>query len=76
MFTLNTYYIETERRNDQIAHAMQDRFIRSVAEDCEPRLIRLSIRMLDMLGSKLVDWGNQLQCRCAELAMTRSNRAA
>lgn len=76
MFTWNTYYVETYRRNDQIAQAMQDRLVRSVTEDCEPRLMRMSIRMLDILGSKLVEWGSQLQCRCAELTMTRSNRAA
>ena len=76
MFTWNTHYVETLRREDQIALAKQNRFIKSVAQDCEPRLVRLSIRTLDMLGSKLVDWGSQLQCRCAELTMTRSNRAA
>lgn len=75
MFTWNTYIVETLRREDQIANAMQDRFIRSVTKDCEPRLVRMSIRVLDLLGSKLVDWGSQLQCRCAEMTMTRSNRA-
>ena len=75
MLTWNTYYVETLRRKDQIADARQDSYIRSVAQDCEPRLVRMSIRMLDLLGSKLVDWGSQLQCRCAEMTMTRSNRA-
>lgn len=75
MFTWNTYYNETLRRNDEIALAMQDRTIRSVSEYCETRLTRMSIRMLDFLGSKLVAWGSQLQCRCAELTMARSNRA-
>lgn len=76
MFTWTTLYVETLRREDQIAEAMQDRYIRTVTKDCEPRLVRISIRMLDLLGSKLVQWGSQLQCRCAELTMTRSNRAA
>ena len=75
MFTWNTHYVETLRRQDQSANAMQDRYIRTVAQDCEPRLVRMSIRMLDLLGTKLVDWGSQLQCRCAELTMARSNRA-
>jgi hypothetical protein len=74
MFTWNTHYVETLRREDQIARARQDRYIRSVSQACEPRLTRMSIRMLDLLGNKLVEWGNQLQCRCAELTMTRSNR--
>jgi hypothetical protein len=75
MLTWNTYYVESLRREEQIANAKQDRFIRSVTKDCEPRMVRMSIRMLDLLGSKLVDWGSQLQCRCAEMTMTRSNRA-
>ena len=75
MFTWNIYYVETQRRENEIAQAMQDRFIRSTAEVCESRLTELSIRMLDLVGSKLVEWGSQLQCRCAELAMTNSKRA-
>jgi hypothetical protein len=75
MLTWNTYYVESLRREEQIANAKQDRFIRSVTKDCEPRMVRMSIRMLDLLGAKLVDWGSQLQCRCAEMTMTRSNRA-
>ena len=74
MFTWNTHIVETLRREEQIARARQDHYIRSVTQNCEPRLVRMSIRMLDKLGSKLVDWGSQLQCRCAELTMTRSNR--
>ena len=75
MFTWNIYYNETLRRNDEIAIAKQERLIRSVTQQCESRLTRLSIRMLDFLGTKLVAWGSQLQCRCAELTMARSNRA-
>jgi hypothetical protein len=76
MFTWNTYLVETLRREDQIADAMQDRFIQTVTKDSEPRLARISIRMLDLLGSKLVEWGKQMQCRGAELTMTISKRAA
>ena len=75
MFTWNNYYVETQRRQDEIAQAAQDRYVRSVEEVCESRFTKLSIRMLDMVGSKLVEWGSQLQCRCAELAMTSSKRA-
>lgn len=75
MFTWNTYYNETLRRNDEIAMALQDRFIRSISQQCQSRLTRVSIRMLDFMGTKLVAWGSRLQCRCAELTMARSNRA-
>lgn len=75
MFTWNQYYVENQRREDEIAQAMQDRYVRSVAEICESGLTKLSIRMLDLMGKKLVEWGSQLQCRCAELAMTSSKRA-
>jgi len=75
MLTWNTYYVETKRREDEIAQAMQYRYIRSVEEVCESRITKLSIRILDVVGSKLVEWGSQLQCRCAELAMTSSKRA-
>ncbi len=75
MVTWNTYYVETQRREDEIALAMQDRTIRSVEKACESSITKLSIRILDVVGSKLVEWGSQLQCRCAELAMTSSKRA-
>ena len=75
MFTWNNYYVESQRREDEIAKAMHDRYVRSVTEECESRFTKLSIRILDVVGSKLVTWGSQLQCRCAELAMTSSKRA-
>jgi hypothetical protein len=75
MVTWNTYYVETQRRQDEIAYAMQDRYVRSVEEVCESVFTRISIKMLNSVGSKLVEWGSQLQCRCAELAMTSSKRA-
>ncbi len=75
MLTWNQYYVETMRREDEIAQAMQDRYIRSVVGVCETQFTKLSIRMLDLVGTKLVEWGSQLQCRCAELAMTSSKRA-
>ena len=75
MLTWNTYYVEAKRREDEIAQATQDRYVRSVEQKCESRFTKLSIRILDVVGSKLVDWGSQLQCSCAELAMTNSKRA-
>jgi len=75
MITWDMYYKETTRRENEIALAMQDSVIKSVSEVCQSRLTRIGIQMLDILGSTLVQWGERLQCRCAELAMTRSNRA-
>lgn len=76
MITWDMYYKETTRRENEIALAMQDRFIKSLSEVCQSRLTRMGIQILDNLGSTLVQWGERLQCRCADLAMTRSNRAA
>jgi hypothetical protein len=75
MLTWDMYYKETTRRENEIALAMQDRYVKSVSEVCQSRLTKLGIQALDVLGSMLVKWGERLQCRCAELAMTRSNRA-
>ena len=75
MITWNTYYTETRRRQDQIDRAVQIRVIQSAEAACETGLTKLSIRMLDLVGSKLVQWGSQLQCRCAELSLTSSKRA-
>jgi hypothetical protein len=74
MVTWNTYYVETQRRQDEMAKVIQDRFVRSATETCETPFSKLSIRILDAVGSKLVQWGSQLQCRCAELAFTSSKR--
>jgi len=75
MITWNDYYVESQRRQDQMDRAMQIQAIRSVEADCESGLTKLSIRMLEIVGSKLVQWGSQLQCRCAELSLTSSKRA-
>ena len=75
MFTWNQYYVETQRRNDEIAMAMQDRFDRAATEISESRITRLSFKILDLMGKKLVQWGSQLQCRTAEWAMSSSKRA-
>jgi len=75
MITWNNYYIETQRRQDEITQATQHNYAKSVEAPCESRLTKLSIRMLDIVGSKLVQWGSQLQCRCAELSLSSSKRA-
>ena len=75
MITWNTYYVETQRRHDEIDQATQDRLVQSVTVPCESRLTKLSIRTLDIVGSKLVQWGSQLQCRCAELSLSSPKRA-
>ena len=75
MNTWNTYYMETERRQNEVAEAMRHNIIKSAEAACETGLTKLSIRMLDIVGSKLVQWGNQLQCRCAELSLSSSKRA-
>ena len=74
MITWNTYEIEAQRRQDEIKMAMQDRLVRSAKDVCETRFNKLSIRMLDRVGSTLVQWGSSLQCRCAELSLTSSKR--
>ena len=75
MITWNTYYVESQRRQDQMDRVMQILAIRSAESGCESGLTKLSIRMLEIVGSKLVQWGSQLQCRCAELSLTSSKRA-
>jgi len=75
MITWKDYYNETMRRENEIADAMQDRYIKSISEDCQSRLTNMGVQILDVLGSTLVQWGERLQCRCTELAMTQSNRA-
>ena len=78
MITRNVFYsayqVERQRREEEINFAVQDRMIQSANRGCESRFTTLSIRVLDTLGSQLVQWGNQLQCRCAEIAMMNSKR--
>ena len=75
MFTENSYYIENLRRQDEIAQASHYRLVKVALEGCESPVTKLSIRLLDSVGSKMVQWGQQLQCRCAEITMTNSQRA-
>ena len=75
MFNQNTYIIENLRRQDEIAQAENYRLAQIAREGCESPVTTLSIRLLDSVGSKMVQWGQQLQCRCTEIAMTNSRRA-
>lgn len=75
MNTWKEYYTENQRRQDEIAQAAQHNFALSVEAACESSFTKLSIRILDIVGSKLVQWGSQLQCRCEELSLTSSKRA-
>jgi hypothetical protein len=75
MFTRNNYYIERPHIQLEIAQAAQYRMVQSASESCESNVTKMSIRMLDAVGSRLVQWGSKLQCRCAEMAMTASKRA-
>jgi hypothetical protein len=79
MITRNVFYsaypVEQQKREEEINLAAQDRMIQSAKGECESLFTTLSIRVLDTLGSQLVQWGNQLQCRCAEIAMMNSKRA-
>jgi hypothetical protein len=74
MFTENIYIIENQRRQDDIAQAKNYRLAQIAREGCESPVTTLSIRLLDSVGSKMVQWGQQLQCRCAEITMTNSRR--
>ena len=75
MLNWNVYNLANEWRKDQIAEAMQDRLVRFAAEKHESIITQLSIKILDLMGKKLVQWGSQIQCRTAEWAMTSSKRA-
>lgn len=75
MLTWKTYLVEQQRKQDEIALAMQDRIARSVAEECESPLTTLSIKVLESIGNRLIEWGYYLQCRCAAITMANSKRA-
>lgn len=75
MFTRNDYYIERSHIQLKIAQSAQYRMVQSASEPCESNITKMSIWMLDAVGSRLVQWGSKLQCRCAEMAMIASKRA-
>lgn len=75
MLTWKDYDYERERRQDKIAQATQYRMVQTAKDNCESNVTKLSIRMLDSVGSRLVQWGSQLQCRCAEMTMAATKRA-
>jgi hypothetical protein len=75
MITWQTYYVERQRRQDEIEQAVQHRLVRSVTARNESRLTKLRITILDIVGAKLVQWGCQLQSQCVELSLTSPKRA-
>jgi len=75
MITWKDYDYQRERRQDKIAQAMHYRMVQSATDNCESNVTKMSIRILDSVGSRLVQWGSQLQCRCAEMSMSASKRA-
>ena len=75
MFTWKEIYVEEQRRQEKTNYAVEQRRIQAAIENCETPVTKLSIRMLDAVGKQLVQWGSQLQCRCAELTMESSKRA-
>ena len=75
MLTWKDYDYERERRQDKIAQAKQYRMVQFATDNCESNFTKLSIWILDSIGSRLVQWGSQLQCRCAEMTMSASKRA-
>ena len=75
MFTRTDYYKERPHIQLKIAQVTQYQMVQSTSEPRESNITKISIWMLDALGSRLVQWGSRLQCRCAEMAMTASKRA-
>ena len=74
MLTWSEYYVVRRDRQNEITQALEDHRVRMSDELCEPVIRRWSIRLLDSVGSRLIQWGYQLQCRCAEMAMAGSKR--
>jgi hypothetical protein len=53
---------ETQRREQDLAWAERERFVRAVAQQNRPA-VRLYQRWLVRLGGQLVEWGGRLQTR-------------
>ena len=71
----NTYCIENQKRQEQIEQAAQYRLLRSAEAAGESRFTKLSNRMLEFVGTKLVLWGSRLQRRRVEMSLSSSKRA-
>ena len=71
----NTYYIENQKRQEQIEQAAQYSILRSAESAGESRFTRLSNRILEIVGTKLVLWGSRLQRRRVGMSLTSSKRA-
>jgi hypothetical protein len=75
MITHKDYIVERERRQDEIARAMQYRMRKACAEPKNIRFANLRLRILEAVGSQMIEWGQELQCRCAELANSVAKRS-
>ena len=75
MFSWKDYYIEREKRADQIARAEAYR----QAQSCKPirrsRFQLLALKAVDGFGKGLVRWGENLQCRCTAIIHAQSKRS-
>jgi hypothetical protein len=74
MLTWSEYYVTRRDRQNEVNQALEVHRVRITEEPCEPIITRWSIRLLDSLGSRLIRWGYQLQCRCVEMAMAGSKQ--
>ena len=70
----NTYYIENHRRQEQIEQAVHYSILRSAESAGESRFTKLSNRILEFVGSKLVLWGSRMQRRVG-MSLSSSKRA-
>ena len=52
MLTWQDFDYERERRQDEIAQAKQYRMVQSATDNCESNFTKLSIRILDSIGSR------------------------
>ena len=71
----NTYYIENQKRQEQIEQAAQYSILQSAKAAGETRFAKLSYRMLEFVGSKMVLWGSRMQRRRVGMSLSRSKRA-
>ena len=74
MLTQSEFYAVRRERQEEITKALEDHKLRRSSDLREPVITRLSIRLLDAVGSRLVKWGSQLQCRVAKMAMAGSKQ--
>jgi hypothetical protein len=75
MFEWKDYYVEREKRQDQVSRVEQYRTARDCRQDRQSAVTRIYVRFLNSFGSQLIRWGEQLQCRCGEMLISTSKRS-